>query len=1546
MTFARRRSRARRVLGVIGAVVGTTVTFVTATAAAAVLHLDTAAARRLVATQVSNVASSSLAGDVVVEGIGSIALFPVARLEGVRVRVRDADGVQVLFADGVSARVQSTALLRGALFSDGPIPVHVDAASIDHVHANLDANPAGELRLATAFQPATPEEPKPEEPPGRGVLVEAPHLRLEHAWISGTPPGAPLVDAELHELAARAHVDPDATRAALERVRLVTRGLPMGADPRGTLSARVSMPSETGEEMGLSGVFDGAVANVTTTLEAQMDGDRVDGRLEMHDDGGDDVSAVLGEGITLRDDLTVEAKVHGVLPRIEGNLKAKLGRATAAASATVVTGDTTQVDATLGVRGVDLSRVARGAPASHLGLDAQARLAVGPEGRMDGGFELRTLPGRIEEDTVPRLDVRGELEGETVRAWAKVDDPRAKVDAALAVIPRGEDRVVEGDVRVIVPEIANLPGPAAGARGRAELRASGAFGVGTQSLDAHVALRATNVEHEDRSLGDARVDAQITGTVSRPRVRLGAHTARLRAGDIAVSAMDARADVTIGDEIVVRSAHVDAVRGNETLGVTASRIGVRGESVRVDGAVIEGFGAPIRADFRRDRGRLEAKIDAPRIEVERIGAVLGRPRDFRAGTVAMAGKIASSPGKTTADLRARADGLSVFDVNGAGLEIDANLADREASLAVRAKLAEAGDVVIRTSEVRLDGDPLEPRSWERASGVVHLDVDVDMAKLSTLVPVESLPASELGGRLSVHGTVGRREANGPPDVRLAARTRGLWFSPKTDLEEPIAGTEVLRAAPWRSDDVDFELDADIDAPTGQTALAARAIDGRGIVAAIDLKARFPYGAVLADPSTAMEHAKTAPFAVRAVVPSRRLDRMPRAIRQNNVSGTVDADLEIAGTALAPRVRLDAHGRGVRTGAMAEELASDTDVRLTYDGEAADLGVDVHNGGRRVLGVASHVTVRARDVLSPEPGKPLPWLASAKVKVEELPLALVNGLSDRDVRGRVNGEVALEGLNEDARLTARLGLDDLRVGRAQYSKARVEVTAGDRKLSAKARFEQSDGFAELSAASGLSWGAELAPTPDLSTPATARLVAKAFRAAAVAPFLPEAVNDLDGRIDADTTVRIGGNGLEPQLDGRIDFREGRVQLAALGDELRDVQATVVMERGGRIRVKDVQARSVGGRLFADATVDTDGLSLANATANLRIPESEKFDLALEGAPVGQIWGRAKLTAQTKSNGDLDVVVEVPTFQAEIPQNLKAGIQTLGENPNIRIGTYRRPDKFVLLPLDPDDLKPKGEVDVDVDSGDTVTNVDVRLGKITAAYGKMARVVFTGNPKLRVGAGDPEVRGQIELTSGTADLQGKKFEIERGTITFAGDDPSNPTIVATAHWTAEDDTEVFADFVGPVKSGKVTLRSEPPRPENEILALILFGTADGANPTPQPSQQQGPDATTKAAVGLGGGIATEGLTEALDDLAGIQAQARIDTTSSNNPRPEIEFQVAPRVSIQFSHVLGEPPITQPDKNFATLEWRVFRNWSLETTFGDRGSSMFDGVWQKRY
>ena len=75
-------------------------------------------------------------------------------------------------------------------------------------------------------------------------------------------------------------------------------------------------------------------------------------------------------------------------------------------------------------------------------------------------------------------------------------------------------------------------------------------------------------------------------------------------------------------------------------------------------------------------------------------------------------------------------------------------------------------------------------------------------------------------------------------------------------------------------------------------------------------------------------------------------------------------------------------------------------------------------------------------------------------------------------------------------------------------------------------------------------------------------------------------------------------------------------------------------------------------------------------------------------------------------------------------------------------------------------------------------------------------------------------------------------------------------------------------------------------------------------------------------------------------------KIDT-SETNPKPEVEVQIANDLSLQIAVVLGVPPPgVNPDHTLFTLDWRFASKWSLASTVGDAGTTVFDMLWKKRY
>jgi translocation and assembly module TamB len=252
----------------------------------------------------------------------------------------------------------------------------------------------------------------------------------------------------------------------------------------------------------------------------------------------------------------------------------------------------------------------------------------------------------------------------------------------------------------------------------------------------------------------------------------------------------------------------------------------------------------------------------------------------------------------------------------------------------------------------------------------------------------------------------------------------------------------------------------------------------------------------------------------------------------------------------------------------------------------------------------------------------------------------------------------------------------------------------------------------------------------------------------------------------------------------------------------------------------------------------------------------------------------------------------------------------------------------------------------DSESSRTAIAVTIGDIEVQRGTDLRVDLDG--KLRVESGTKSlITGQIHLEKGgLLNVEGKNFEVESGTVTFSGGDPANPELVVKAAWAAPDGTVVSADFVGPLKTGKVMLSSEPTLPKQEIVELLLYGTTSGQQAQTPPSDTNGTLATENTAIATAGGEAAQPLNHALNELGLGAVRAKVDTASVN-PRPEVEVQIAKGISVQLAYVLGVPPPgVNPDTTLVSLDWRFLSKWSLESTVGNLGTTIFDLLWQSRY
>ena len=301
------------------------------------------------------------------------------------------------------------------------------------------------------------------------------------------------------------------------------------------------------------------------------------------------------------------------------------------------------------------------------------------------------------------------------------------------------------------------------------------------------------------------------------------------------------------------------------------------------------------------------------------------------------------------------------------------------------------------------------------------------------------------------------------------------------------------------------------------------------------------------------------------------------------------------------------------------------------------------------------------------------------------------------------------------------------------------------------------------------------------------------------------------------------------------------------------------------------------------------------------------------------------------------VDVPKLDVKLSDASTVTPQSLGPMDNVRIGAHRGdPARFVLLPLDP----APSPAHADTSSQQGGLQVVTHLGAVHVVRGTQLAVDLQGDVKVETDS-TTRVTGQIRIKKGgTLDVQGRKFTVEGGTVTFTSD-PANPQVVVKAAWTASDGTVVVASFTGPLKTGKVTLTSEPQLTRDEIVQVLLFGTANG-------KQAQTPSSSTaNSAIATAGGEAAQPLNHMFNQLGLGAVTANVDTSEAATPKPEVEVQIAKDISLQIAVVLGQPPPgVNPDRTLVTLDWRFLSMWSLASTVGDAGTTIFDLLWQRRY
>ncbi|HYQ16219.1 MAG TPA: hypothetical protein VEQ58_10695, partial [Polyangiaceae bacterium] len=528
------------------------------------VSLRTSFAREQIRTQVNGVLSSLFQGKIVIDRLGGASLLGVS---GVDARVFDASGKQIVRAQGLSATASLPRLAWQFITNSERPELTIAAIHVDYADVNLREDPEVGVTIASAFLPRETSEPETPSPPGSGVRLYVENITFDGVWAHGRASGSPDLDAELRHLEASLKQSPvDGFSLDLERVELVTRGLPTGADPSGTVTGIIESPAENSGPLRLEVTLDGHAAGSPLALEASWVGDDVHAALLLPRLPASFVNQ-QAPGLVLQGDVALAAEIDGPLPQLDFAAEIDAAAAHLTANGYAVVAQGLELGAMVTASRVDLARVTPDAPESELGLTARVLLLEEADSQLVGSYRIDLESGRLDAQTTPPLWLAGRLQLEPDASLATsgklgIDDPGVAVLGSYRVaLP------AQGSSRVALVLDAELDDPA-------RLRAFGIQTTGMASVSAELrptersinARASVSLRNVDQAVLQARnveVRAQLSGTFDDPRLHAGA-TLDLLSGrahaDLDYSARNQRLELFVAELDLPRLSHVLGVK--------------------------------------------------------------------------------------------------------------------------------------------------------------------------------------------------------------------------------------------------------------------------------------------------------------------------------------------------------------------------------------------------------------------------------------------------------------------------------------------------------------------------------------------------------------------------------------------------------------------------------------------------------------------------------------------------------------------------------------------------------------------------------------------------------------------------------------------------------------------------------------------------------------------------------------------------------------------------------------------------------------------------
>jgi len=848
---------------------------------------------------------------------------------------------------------------------------------------------------------------------------------------------------------------------------------------------------------------------------------------------------------------------------------------------------------------------------------------------------------------------------------------------------------------------------------------------------------------------------------------------------------------------------------------------------------------------------------------------------------------------------------------------DAALAPALGSLALRARSDAQGALEIL--DLRLDGGAYPPLALARPTLVrrdgerfVVQELEIRSARQSLLLTgaisperfdalrlvARDLDASlvaRLAGASGIEGRFSGEATLDGPLARPSGRARVAWLTPQLDgwLAERIDA-----AAEW--DERSAGIEADV-VRGGRRELSLELALPLGDAAAGPWWERWRGGENLALPSQLRLVLRAHGLALEAF--SRWLPERVRALR-----GELSGELSVRG-GTQPRARGDLAlaGLGIDLEGMPRPIEG-ARARLELGPDPAGLRIE------RLDVDVPELHVEASGALGL--GGPRGLVLRAQVADLEA-LASAHGL-ERVVPGSLDAQLRLDGAWRHPSLAGSLVWRDPAPGLAGPSRVDIELATQGDWLSGDLGIWQDERIAAR--------GELRHPYPEwsaldrtaLAGPGSQLVVrAEDFELARFAPLLGRRVRDLRGRVDAAVTVR-GGAG-RPSLEGTLRAREVSLRVPALRQTFEPIEAELAFGDDA-LRVRRLRIGREGARAEITGSLRLD--------ASLR-PRSADLELAFERFPVSRsTLLRADLGGRARIEGPLDA----PSLRGALAlSDVRVHLAESGDPALREIRVITRDAARDTAPA----LReaPRGPSAFDR----ATIDLELTVPRNSWVRGQGANIEASGTLQLDKAPFDAlRISGEVDALRGSYRFQGRRFDVQRGTVTFDGGAQPDPLLDIEARRRVSNVVVIVA-LSGRLSEPIVRLSSEPELPEDDVLAYLFFGRPARDLKAAGTTQQELEAAAGSFAAGIALGEAS-GVLEDLVPIDTFDVEMREDGRSADL---SLGKYVTDDLFVTYERRLGSDPV-----DGVRLHLRLGDNWSIATDAATDESAGVDLIWSLDY